>query len=150
PLLNNLGFVAQHLGDYPLAASRSAEALSLARELGLKRMIAESLAALAGPQIGVDASPAAMARAARLLGAAEALREAIGFDWGAADRPVHERTAAAVRSQLDEAAFAAAWAEGRAMSSEEAIAYALEPPVRVAEPESKTMKATTGRSAELP
>jgi hypothetical protein len=31
-----------------------------------------------------------------------------------------------VREQLDEAAFAAAWAEGQAMTLEQAIAYALE------------------------
>jgi len=32
----------------------------------------------------------------------------------------------AVRAQLGEARFAAAWAEGRLMSPEEAIAYAVE------------------------
>jgi non-specific serine/threonine protein kinase len=126
PLLNNLGFVAQHRGDYPLAASRSAEALSLAREIGLKRSIAESLAALAGVNGGGDANPLAAVWAARLLGASEALFEAIGARPAPADRPVYDRAVAAARSQLDEAAFATAWAEGRAITPEEAIAYALE------------------------
>ena len=35
---------------------------------------------------------------------------------------------AASRSQLDEAAWGAAWAEGRAMTLEQAVEYALEPP----------------------
>ena len=38
-----------------------------------------------------------------------------------------ERTVAEGRTGLGEAAFAAAWAEGRAMSLEEALAYALSP-----------------------
>jgi len=35
---------------------------------------------------------------------------------------------AAARSQLDEAAFATAWAAGQALTLEQAIAYALEEP----------------------
>jgi hypothetical protein len=38
----------------------------------------------------------------------------------------YERTVAEGRTALGEAAFAAAWTEGRAMSLEEAIACALE------------------------
>lgn len=41
------------------------------------------------------------------------------------DQLVHDRNVAAVRAQLDEATFAAAWAEGRAMILEQAIDYAL-------------------------
>ncbi len=36
------------------------------------------------------------------------------------------RVLSAARAQLDEAAFAAAWAEGQAMTMEEAVRYALE------------------------
>jgi len=38
----------------------------------------------------------------------------------------YERTMAEGRAALGEAAFAAAWAEGRAMSLEQALEYALE------------------------
>ncbi len=41
-------------------------------------------------------------------------------------RALYERTLAASRSRLDEAAWTAAWAEGRAMSPEQAVEYALE------------------------
>ena len=69
-------------------------------------------------------------RAARLWGAAEALRERMGmalskFDLAASG---YEGDLAAVRSTLDRASFDAAWAEGRAMSPEEAIEYALQEP----------------------
>ncbi len=37
-----------------------------------------------------------------------------------------ERNLASVKEQLDGATFEAAWAEGQAMSLEEAIAYAME------------------------
>jgi hypothetical protein len=57
-------------------------------------------------------------RAVRLWGAAEALYDSIGKHTDYYDR-------AAARAQLDDATFAAAWAEGRAMTVEQAIAYAL-------------------------
>ncbi len=62
-----------------------------------------------------------------VLGGAEAQFEAIGAAMWPADRLEYERSVAAVRSTLSEEAFAAAWAEGRAMTLEQAIAYALEP-----------------------
>ena len=40
--------------------------------------------------------------------------------------PSDARTVAAARTELGEEAFAAAWAEGRAMSMQQAIAYALD------------------------
>ena len=69
-------------------------------------------------------------RAAKLWGAAEALREDMGmslsyFDLAASD---YEQDLAAVRSTLGEASFEAAWAEGRTMSPEQAMEYALEQP----------------------
>jgi hypothetical protein len=39
----------------------------------------------------------------------------------------YERTQDAVRHTLDEGQFAAAWAEGRSMMREQAVAYALGP-----------------------
>jgi hypothetical protein len=61
-----------------------------------------------------------------LFGAAEALREIIGvlllpIEWRDYDRNISE-----TRAQFDETTFAAARAEGRAMTLEQAIAYALE------------------------
>jgi hypothetical protein len=49
----------------------------------------------------------------------------MGLGLQAGDRFEIERYVAAVKEQLDDAAFEAAWTEGRTMSFEEAVAYAL-------------------------
>jgi predicted ATPase len=65
-------------------------------------------------------------QAARLWGAAEALRKVIGCRSAPAGRATYERAVATVRANLgDEATFVAAWAEGQAMTLEQAIADAL-------------------------
>ena len=69
-------------------------------------------------------------RAARLFGAEQALRDAIGstIAHGGGWRLVRERSLASARGALGEEAFAALWAEGRAMTREQVIAYAVETP----------------------
>jgi hypothetical protein len=61
---------------------------------------------------------------ARLLSAAETLYDTIGLPWPEV-RADFERYVAAARAQLDEAAFATAWAAGRAMSLDQVVAEAL-------------------------
>jgi tetratricopeptide (TPR) repeat protein len=63
--------------------------------------------------------------AARLFGAAAALRESSGMPLPPVERAPYEHDVAAVRAQLDEATFAAAWTTGQAMSLEDAVAEAL-------------------------
>jgi hypothetical protein len=65
-------------------------------------------------------------RAARLWGAADALRGAIDSPWLPLERRLYEPYLTAIRSRADEAVWVRAWEEGRAMTMEEAIAYALE------------------------
>jgi len=67
-------------------------------------------------------------RSARLLSAAETLLDTIGLSLAAWPemRADYDRYVAAARAQLDEATFAAAWAQGRAMTLDQAVAYALE------------------------
>jgi tetratricopeptide (TPR) repeat protein len=68
-------------------------------------------------------------RAARLLGASEAVLETVDRSLGLPYQVEHDRVVPAVRAGLDEATFASAWAEGRAMAGEgweRAVAYALE------------------------
>jgi DNA-binding SARP family transcriptional activator len=69
-------------------------------------------------------------RAARLWGAAEALRGQMGIPLSKFDlvHSGYERDLAFVRSALDQAAFEAAWSEGRAMAFKRAIEYVLEEP----------------------
>jgi predicted ATPase/DNA-binding CsgD family transcriptional regulator len=62
--------------------------------------------------------------AARLLGTAQTLLETIGFQLDPEDRELSDRYIATARTQLGEQTFATAWAEGRAMTIDEAIACA--------------------------
>lgn len=67
-----------------------------------------------------------MERGTRVLGAVEALSESIGAVLDAADRILYERSVTGTRAQLGEETFKRVWDEGRAMSMEEAIEYALQ------------------------
>ena len=64
--------------------------------------------------------------AMRLLGAAEGLLEVTGaYLYAHMDHELHQRVADAARDRLGEQAWTEARDEGRAMSFEEAVAYAL-------------------------
>jgi len=121
--LINLGFVAYDGGDYQQAAVFFEESLVLFQKHGGKRGVVDCLMGLAGV-VGRAGQPE---RAARLLGSMEAVREAIriGSAMSYADRLEYDRYESAVRAQLDETSFTAAWAEGRMMTLEQAVAYAL-------------------------
>jgi predicted ATPase len=123
--LNALGFVAHDQGDYALARTRHRESLLLKREMGEKNGIVESLEGLA--RVASQAPPPLgdPVRAARLWGAAEALREAIGAHLTPTDRARYEPSIAATQSRLGMKAYRAANDEGRAMTPEQAIDYAL-------------------------
>jgi non-specific serine/threonine protein kinase len=122
--LYNLGQVALHQGDHAKAVALFQENIRIGQKLANKWMIAHGLAALAGAA-GSSADPA---RAARLSGAAEQLLASIGAQMDLADRVEYECHLAETRTQFDEKTFAAARAEGGAMTMEQAVAYALEPP----------------------
>jgi predicted ATPase/DNA-binding SARP family transcriptional activator len=117
-----LGLVAQAQGDSAKARSCHAESLALWRELGEDRYIAECLEGLAE----VARAEGCPERAARLVGAARALRDAVGYPHAPANQLDDDRNIATIRAALGEEAFAAAWAAGRAMSLEDAIAQALD------------------------
>ena len=65
-------------------------------------------------------------RAARLFGAAESLREHINIPMNPPERIEYDREVNDLRASMEEAAFAKAWAEGRALTMEQAIEYVLE------------------------
>lgn len=109
------------LGDHRLARELAEEGFDLARQTGhthITALILHVLAASAGSQ-------GRPARSARLWGAAETLRETIGVTLGPAERYHYGPYIVAARDQLDEAAWEAALAEGRAMTTERAVEYAL-------------------------
>src|SRR5207248_2474102 len=96
------------------------ESLSMRRQIGDRQGIAYSLEGFAN----LD-SRRRPERATRLWGAAQRLREEMDAPLPASERQRQERDEAAAREALGEKAFPAAWAEGGALSLEEAIQYAL-------------------------
>ncbi len=119
-LLHNQGYVALHRGDYAQALALFEEALAMQVETGNQAGITECLAGIAG----VLTARGEGERGARLFGAAEALRARLAAAIWPANRIEYDRSLALLRTSLDEATLAAAWAEGRAMSMERAIAEA--------------------------
>jgi predicted ATPase/DNA-binding SARP family transcriptional activator/DNA-binding CsgD family transcriptional regulator len=108
-------------GDHERARTFYKESLILCKELGNKWITSESLDGLAC----ISAVEGASERVARLFGAAETLREAVGLQHVPEEDAWREPFLAAARVRLGEASWAGAWAEGRAMSMEQAIEHAL-------------------------
>jgi DNA-binding CsgD family transcriptional regulator len=94
--------------------------INLCKELADKMVARASLDGLAC----ISSAEGASERAARLFGAAEVLGEAVGPLTPEEDA-LRAPYLVMARSQLDEASWRAAWAEGRAMSMDQAIDYAL-------------------------
>jgi predicted ATPase/DNA-binding CsgD family transcriptional regulator/DNA-binding XRE family transcriptional regulator len=120
--LTTLGYFALRRGEAPAAAVLLMESLELRRELNAQRGIAGAFAGIAGAA-SLNSRPI---EAARLLGAAAALRDEFGAD-PRSDllAPLREEIAAGVRARLDARAFAAAFAEGRALPLEGATSAAF-------------------------
>ena len=128
-----LGRVAHSQGDYRKARAFYIEALALQKRrvsplfnlTGLKTYVTtvsyplEALAILASAQNQME-------RAARLIGAAENFYTPIRFEMSARERAEHDQAIASASTALGEEAFAMAQAEGRGMTIEQAVAYALE------------------------
>jgi DNA-binding NarL/FixJ family response regulator len=119
--------------------------LGVAVELGDKADVAYCLEGLAS-MIAEREEPA---HAARLFGASEALLEAIGapLHVQAQDRALYERTVESLRCRLGEEAFGVAWAEGRAMTLEQVVEYALGTLASSERPASPTNAYPAGLSA---
>jgi ATP/maltotriose-dependent transcriptional regulator MalT len=120
-----LGLAVWQQGDAERATALLRASLAARHAMGGSGGIPKRLEALATVAAGRGPSAAGARRAARLLGAAAALRQSIGAPLKPVDRPGHEATLQAARLVLGERAFVAAWAAGRALPLDEAIAEAL-------------------------
>ena len=119
--LRNLGAVELRLGEYDRAILFLRESLVVQREQKEKWFVSRSLETLAE----VVAQQGDLIRAARLFGAAEALREAVGASVLPVYKHDYDRGVATVRAGLTEERVNSAWLEGRNMVLEQAVAYAL-------------------------
>jgi predicted ATPase/class 3 adenylate cyclase len=120
--LGTLGLVALREEDWQRAVARLGESLEVRREIGDKGGCAwclERLAETAAKQGNPE-------KAVRLLSAAAALRISIGSIVDPADQAEYQTQRAALRAELGEERFSTIWNEGRALTLEQAVAYALE------------------------
>jgi len=119
-----LALVARRQGKYRESADLFTEALIASSQLGDVLVMPRALAGLAGS--AADATE--YQRAARLFGAVDAFREVQGTREMTHWRDISNGDLGTVRNALGDDAFTAIWAEGRAMTLKQAIAYALETP----------------------
>jgi len=120
--LGTLGWVAIRQGDWDRALAYLRESLEVRQEIGDRGGSAwclERLAEVALEQGGPE-------KALRLLSAAAALRISIGSVIDPADQEEYQNRRLALRAQLGGERFTAIWNEGRSLTLEQAIAYALE------------------------
>jgi DNA-binding NarL/FixJ family response regulator len=119
--LRDLGDVDRDRGDYIGSVAWYRECLDL---LGLHADLRIVTDALEGIALAAAAWRQPV-QAARLLGAAEAVRERYGGAFiVSTDRDAHDRALSAIRSVLGEADLADAWRAGRRLAITEAIAEA--------------------------
>ena len=122
--LSVLAMAAAETGEYARVRSFYAEVFGTACEIHDDQTIVGGLAVLG--QVAV--AQHAPARAARLLGAAQALRDTVGSYQDTRAQAKANRAVEDARRALPLPVFTAAWAEGQAMTAEQAVAYALEEP----------------------
>ncbi len=135
-----LGRVAKSLGDYAAARAYYEESLAIGREVGNNLSIGSYLEGLAD----VVAAQGDSAWAARLWGMAEALRKAMRTPIPPVYCADYDRSVAAACTRLGEKAFAAAWAQGRTMTPEQALA--AQGPVTIPEESSGMLQPTTAKT----
>lgn len=117
--LDHLGRMARAEGDLPKAESLTYEGLDVLYrygDLAGTTDVLESIAGLAGELESFE-------EAVRLFGASARLRQEIGYVRFPVYRSRYEDDVAAAATALGEEHFDRAWAEGLALSVEEAVAY---------------------------
>jgi len=119
-----LSNVALLQGDPHRAAALGRDSLAARQGLHDAWSIGVTLAVVAHCDVAIGR----FERAARLFGAAEGLQMSVGVTLRMPPRwhDDHVYHVAATRQALDEGTFEAAWAEGQAMTLDEAVAYAQE------------------------
>ncbi len=121
--LHSLGVLRIAQGQYAPAATHLAESLLRFQRLGDVSRVERCVWSLAGLAVARGDAD----QGVRLYGAQRATRERFGSVPALAiDQVTFDRDMAAARATLGERGFSVAWTQGRAMSPEDAVSYALE------------------------
>jgi predicted ATPase/DNA-binding CsgD family transcriptional regulator len=115
-----LAKLARRLADLSQAEDLYHHAMMLSLRHGMVAAVAQSLEGLAG----IAASQESTTEAARLLGAAAAIRSAIGFARSPTEHLAYDTDLELARRHVGEESFSALWEEGEALTIDEAVAYA--------------------------
>ncbi len=118
---SELGHIARHTGDINQANKIYTETLRSWQDLGNRAAVAHELECFGFISIAEEEPQ----RAIKLFGAAEALRERIQSPMTDYEQIEYDQSIAQLRAMLAEAEFNTLWAEGRAMTMEQAIQFAL-------------------------
>ena len=119
--LRNLAIIASRCGDYEQARQLLEESLRGLRDLGEKWFLSRSIETLAE----VLSRQGWYQRAACLFGSAEKLREAVGAPVLSFYRVDYDEAIVRTRAALGAQEFDRCWREGRALTPEHSVAYAL-------------------------
>lgn len=120
--LLQLACVARWRGELPVATSQAVDSLRLNHKLGLRHQAADCLENLSG--IALEQSQPE--RAIRQFASADALREAVGVPVRVLARPRLHKELSRARATVGPARSVEAWASGRAMTFDQAVAYATQ------------------------
>ncbi len=115
--LRRLGSLALAGADLAQAMTLCLESMTLNAQVGDRQGVAASLVGVAA----IARTRGQLGRAVRLLGAAEALVDSIQTHPLPFDRDYRDAVVAAVRARYETTRFAVDWAEGRAMTLEQAL-----------------------------
>jgi predicted ATPase len=120
--VHSLGYIAQHEEEYERAESQFRKGLRMFRRLGNRRGMAECMAGLAG----LKARQGNAEWGAIMLSAADSVLKVTGGEWWPADRVEVEANQEIIQSALGQAELTAAQKRGKAMTLEQALAFASE------------------------
>jgi len=150
--LHNLGYVAHHQGSPRRALMYFAEALGEHIAYGDQQNIGYCLAGIAGMAANLEQTEAA----ARLFGAVDTIFEQLGATIWPIDKRECDRNLEGVRMRLGNDSFIAAFAMGRTLTLEDAIAESMtivdtvrreaDPPAMMPAPHSSAVPGTSGLS----
>jgi tetratricopeptide (TPR) repeat protein len=120
--LENLAAVATQEGRHREALGMLGEAYRLAGDSGDPAAVDANLVRFGSALAFAGKSDAAV----RLLALADAIHEELGWTYEQWFEAIREEAMAAAQADLDSAAFSEAWAEGRGLTADEAVAVALD------------------------
>jgi len=123
-IMSEFGHMDRYEGKLDQAERAYRQTIAVWLKIGHRAAVANQLECLAFIAIAHEQG----ARAVKLLGAAEALREKIRIPMSSFERSEYDRSVAQLRAMLPEAEFNALWNAGRALTMEQGVELALQGP----------------------